>query len=259
MNRLFRTFFIFLLLLSTRSGFAASYDTQVEIRESRSYFAFKQSFPKNLNGLNAISNTTSVQMRQTSSDLDTLYAQATQAQIELSQLLGSLNGSNRCELIVPAIKSYERAAQKVAIKFDGDASRLTDLARASIVADDIHSLMTAFESLSHNVQIVQVKNRFTAPKMSGYRDLNLLVKLPQTGMIAEVQLHLKTISEIKNGEEHQVYETVQAIEAKAKRQNRQLNDIEIARITLLRQQSHKLYHKAWLNYKRRDDASLIAA
>ncbi|QYK02274.1 RelA/SpoT domain-containing protein [Shewanella psychrotolerans] len=259
MNRLFRTFFIFLLLLSTRSSFATSYDSQAEIKESRSNFAFKQSFSKNLDGLIAISTTSSSTVRQTSSDIDRLYCQANAAQIELSQLLASLNGAEYCELVLPAIKSYQRAAQKVATKFGGDASQITDLARASLVADDIYSLMIAYEDLSQKAKIVQVKNRFAVPKASGYRDLNLLVKLPQTQMIVEVQLHLKAISEIKNGEEHQVYETVQAIEASAKKQGRQLNDIEVAKITQLRQQSHKLYHKAWLNYKRLDNASLIAA
>ena len=259
MNRLFRTFFIFLLLLSTRSTFATSYDAQAEITESRSNFAFKQSFSKNLDGLIAISTTASSTVRQTSCDLDELYAQANDAQRELSQLLASLNGAEHCELILPEIKTYQRAAQKVATKFGGDASQITDLARASLVADDIQSLMSAFEDLGQQAKVVQVKNRFAEPKASGYRDLNLLVKLPQTGMIVEVQLHLKAISEIKNGEEHQVYEAVQAIEANAKQQDRHLNDIEVAKITHLRQQSHKLYHKAWLNYKRLDNASLIAA
>ncbi|MCG9697740.1 RelA/SpoT domain-containing protein [Shewanella sp. Isolate11] len=259
MNRLFRTFFIFLLLLSTRSGFAASYDNNIEINESRSNVAFKQAFSKELHGLYAIPSSSAIVIRQASADFDHLYAQADAAQTELAQLLASIADSPHYQLIIPAIKSAQRAKQKVVNKFNGDASQLTDLARASIVTDNIYSLMTAFETLKDKGVIVQVKNRFAEPKASGYRDLNLLVKLPQTQMIAEVQLHLKSIAEIKSGAEHQVYEMVQNIEAEAKQQQRALLPFEVAKITQLRQQSHKLYHKAWLNYKRIDNARLIAA
>ncbi|WP_394230615.1 RelA/SpoT domain-containing protein [Shewanella colwelliana] len=258
MNRLFRTFFIFLLLLSTRSGFATTFDSPNEIKDS-SHFAERRAFNKNLAGLQALSSTPSQAIRQPIADFDQLYANAHNAQEELGNMLSQLNAQQQYELQLPGIKSYERAAQKVATKFDGDASRITDLARATIVADDIHSVMMAFESLSEQAKIVQVKNRFAAPKASGYRDLNLLVQLPKTHMIAEVQLHLKAIAEIKSGDEHLVYEAVQAIETAAKQQNRALNDIELAKITQLRQSSHKLYHKAWLYYKRIDGANLIEA
>ncbi|GIU49454.1 RelA/SpoT domain-containing protein [Shewanella algidipiscicola] len=258
MNRLFRTFIIFLLLLSTRSGLAASYEPQVNLKDPRSNFISRQSFHPNLAGLIAIPTTSSQPIRQTSSNLEQLYAKAEGAQQELRDILKSLDGAEHYELMVPAVKSYQRAAQKVVVKFNGDASQITDLARASIVASDIHRLMHAFEALQHKATIVQVKNRFATPKASGYRDLNLLVQLPQSGMIAEVQLHLKAIAEIKSGEEHQIYQAVQTIEANAKQQQRALTQLELAKITQLRQQSHKCYHKAWLHYKRIDSAHLIA-
>ena len=53
------------------------------------------------------------------------------------------------------------------------------------------------------------KNRFKKPTASGYRDLNLLVRLPKTNLIAEVQLHLKAIADVKSGPEHDLYEQIQ--------------------------------------------------
>lgn len=47
------------------------------------------------------------------------------------------------------------------------------------------------------------------------------------------------------------------IEANAIKQQRPLSEFELAQIAQLRQESHKLYHKAWLNYKRVDEASLL--
>ncbi|QYK12120.1 RelA/SpoT domain-containing protein [Shewanella rhizosphaerae] len=259
MNKLFRPFFIFLLLVSTRSALATNYDALIDTKEESGCYAQKQSFSKDQHGLHAIASSSAALIRQSSDDLDSLYAQAQNAQQELTSLLEGLNTQESYQLLIPEVKSYERAKAKIAAKFDGDASRITDLARASLVANDIQGLMTAFEDLQQQVKVLQVKNRFAEPKASGYRDLNLLVQLPQTGMIAEVQLHLKAIAEIKSGEEHKAYEQIQAIEARAIAQSRDLSQLELAQITHLRQASHKQYHKAWLYYKRLDSAELLAA
>lgn len=259
MNRLFRTFFIFLLLLSTRTGFAATNEFQSNIKEKSDSYAVRQAISKDLSGLTSISSLEYHPARQTSTDLDALYSQAQTAQDELAQILMQISTGTQIETQVPGIKSYSRASDKVSSKLNGDASLLTDLARASIVTNNIHDLVAAYEALTGQTQVIKVKNRFASPKDSGYRDLNVLIRLPKSQMIAEVQLHLSEIANIKNGAEHQVYERVQAIETTAMSEGRELNDIEQAQITRLRQVSHKQYHKAWLQYKRIDAANLISA
>ncbi|BAJ03404.1 conserved hypothetical protein [Shewanella violacea DSS12] len=259
MNRLFRTFFIFLLLLSSRTGFAATNEFKSSVKEKSDSYAARQAISKNLLGLTSISSLEYHPARQTSTDLDVLYSQAQTAQDELAQILMDISTGTQIEAQLPGIKSYSRASEKVKAKFYGDASLLTDLARASIVTNNIHDLVSAYEALTSQTQVIKVKNRFASPKDSGYRDLNVLIRLPKSQMIAEVQLHLSGIANIKNGAEHRVYEQVQAIETSAMSQERPLNDIEQAQITRLRQVSHKQYHKAWLQYKRIDAASLITA
>ena len=59
------------------------------------------------------------------------------------------------------------------------------------MADDIEGLISLYEVLNRETTIVKTKNRFKNPTASGYRDLNILVQLPKTNLIAEVQLHLK--------------------------------------------------------------------
>lgn len=259
MNRLFRTFFIFLLLLSTRTGFAATNEIQDSVKEKSDSYAVRQAVSKNLAGLTSISSQQYQDPRQTSSDLDTLYGQTQGAQQELERVLTQVTADHALTAQLPPIKRYDRALNKVNNKLNGDASQLTDLNRASIISDSIYDLVHAYEALSTQTQIVKVKNRFASPKESGYRDLNVLIKLPKSQMIAEVQLHLSEIANIKSGAEHKVYEKVQSIETIASSQNRALNDIEIGQITQLRQVSHKQYHKAWLQYKRIDTAGLITA
>ncbi|ABZ77806.1 conserved hypothetical protein [Shewanella halifaxensis HAW-EB4] len=259
MNRILRTFFIFLLLLSTRSAFAHTVDHEQNNTKDNGSYAAKLAFSNNLDGLTAIPSMQYQVPRQTSADLDTLYSQANDAQQELAKLLKLITAQSQTQSVLADIKSRDRAQAKVQNKLDNDASQLTDIVRASIVSHDIHNLMQAFALLKSDSELIQVKNRFADPKESGYRDLNLLVKLPQSQMIAEVQLHLADIAEIKSGAEHKVYEQVQSIQASAMQQQRDLSEIENARITQLRQESHKLYHKAWLRYKRSDQANVIIA
>ena len=108
--------------------------------------------------------------------------------------------------------------------------------------------MLAYEQLNRFTKIVKTKNRFKTPARSGYRDLNLLVQLPHSNIVAEVQLHLKAIADVKSGEEHDIYEEIQSIERAAASQSRQLNEIEVARIHHLRNQSRSLYQDAWQPY-----------
>ncbi|WP_394205778.1 RelA/SpoT domain-containing protein [Shewanella waksmanii] len=256
MNKLFRTFSIFLLLLSTRSAFATPVDIQAQVKEANEHYVVRQSLNKDLDGLLSIPSQ-SFLTRQFSGEIDELYLHAPEAQSELLSMLEGLTDSIPGEIISPDIKSYARAQQKISNKFDGDASQLTDIVRASVVSHNIADLVSVYEGLSHKAKIVQVKNRFAAPKESGYRDINLLVKLPDSNMIAEVQLHLAAIAEIKSGDEHLVYEQIQQIEQRAKQQARPTSEFENQQITQLRQDSHKLYHKAWLQYKRIDRATLL--
>ncbi|MGX9460344.1 RelA/SpoT domain-containing protein [Shewanella sp. A14] len=248
MNKLFRTFFIFLVLLSTRGAIAQPNDVKYNKLSGPSDFSQKSY--NDIDQLITLNEQSTTPAHQDTSDLHALMGRAPQAQQELIDLLTYINQISNTAAIIPATKSYPRAAQKVQLKFNGDASQLTDIARASVVANDVNSLLNSYEQLRKHTDIIQLKNRFAQPKTSGYRDLNVLIKLPQSQMVVEVQFHLNDIADIKNGPEHQVYEQIQAIELQAQTQARPLNDIEQASIIKLRQDSHKQYHKAWLNYKR---------
>ncbi len=246
MNRIFRTFFIFLLLLTTRNAVAVTVDTS----PVKPIYDVNHTLIDDLDSLLNLASTSGTAPKQYTDNLNQLFERAPLAQTELTNLLNDISQDCHAQLLIPEIKSYQRAQLKIDRKFDGDASYITDIARATLVADDVETLMRSYHALAETTEVVQVKNRFAEPKASGYRDLNLLVKLPQTKMIVEVQLHLAEIADIKSGPEHHVYEQIQNIEAIAQTQHRALTDIELMQIVKLRQSSHKLYHKAWLGYKR---------
>ncbi len=242
-------------MLTTRNAIAVEVDT----KPVKPVYDFRQVVSNDLESLLALQESHGGAPQQFTHELDTLFERAPYAQSELTDLVTYISEQNHAFTIIPEIKSYQRAQQKVAMKFDGDASYLTDIARATIVADDVGSLMNAYKAIVAQAEVVQIKNRFANPKASGYRDLNLLVKLPQSQMVAEVQLHLNKIAEIKSGPEHHVYEQIQQIELQAQLQHRSVSELELMQIVKLRQASHKMYHKAWLTYKRQSLAELQAA
>ncbi len=76
----------------------------------------------------------------------------------------------------------------------------------------------------------------------------MLVRLPKTNLIAEVQLHLKAIADVKNGPEHDLYEQIQKLERQASMEKRNLSEIEMASIKNMRSQAKNLYQQAWQPY-----------
>ena len=122
------------------------------------------------------------------------------------------------------------------------------MARATVVADSIPDLVTAYESINRETTVLSVTNRFAKPAQSGYRDIKLLVELPKTKLVAEIQLHLKEIATVKNGAEHKLYEEIQNIERLTLVENREFTEFEQARVAKLRMLSQSLYANAWQAY-----------
>jgi hypothetical protein len=209
----------------------------------------KMTTPKALQDLMRIDDYRQTDLTQSTQNFELLYAQGNKAQKELSQWLQQMAWISQGTPMIPAQKSVERARTKIETELNGQVNQITDIARGTLVLKDIESLLTAYTWLAQRADILEVKNRFKAPAQSGYRDMKCLVRLPKTQHIAEVQLHLEGIANIKNGVEHQIYETIQHIERRANKDNRILSETEIQRITLLREHSQRLYKTAWRRYQ----------
>ncbi|MDA0147685.1 RelA/SpoT domain-containing protein [Vibrio sp. LaRot3] len=250
MSLFLRTTALMLLMLSRTPAFAAvpvAAPNNDGSRSANQNQVCSKAFKHNLSGLYGIQSTAATPT-QPYSDFDILYSKSHQAQFELETICKStalLTGTNA---YFAGIKSSDRAQQKIALELDGQVDRITDLARATIVADDVASLMEVYEVLERETTVVKVKNRFKKPAPSGYRDLNLLVQLPKTNLVAEVQLHLKAIADVKSGPEHDLYEQIQQIERRADVEKREINEFEVAQINNMRRQSRQLYQDAWQPY-----------
>mmetsp|Transcript_42998 Transcript_42998/g.51612 ORF Transcript_42998/g.51612 Transcript_42998/m.51612 type:complete len:1157 (-) Transcript_42998:110-3580(-) len=108
----------------------------------------------------------------------------------------------------PSKKKY-RILEKANSKYNGDASYVVDVERASAVynsLDDFDSALLLLKKLVDQKDIVipKCKDRFNTPyKYSGYRDMLLNVNVD--GFVGELQLHFKRIYDLKDLL-HPVYE-----------------------------------------------------
>jgi len=177
-------------------------------------------------------------------DLDILYKQAAEAQEELYAKVTTIASETGGEAKLPqALKGRERATEKTMADYKGDASKLVDLVRASIVYKSFPELMGGLDICNRNLTLVREKNRFAQPTPAGYRDILLNVKL-SNGHIAELQLHLTQILAVKSGAGHKIYEEVRKIEAIAQTADRALTGEERAKIEQLNAEAKALYDQA---------------
>jgi hypothetical protein len=182
---------------------------------------------------------------QSTADIEVLYQQAAVAQKDLASGVGDIAARTGGKPMIPtALKGRERALEKVAAEYGGDASNLTDLARASIEYEKMDDLTKGLAELQKRFPSVRVKDRFAKPTEAGYRDILVNVKAPN-GHVCEVQLHLKQILEVKGGAGHKIYEEVRTIQANAAKAGRSLTPEELKRVATLQAQSRELYDAAF--------------
>lgn len=74
--------------------------------------------------------------------------------------------------VLPGLKSKTRAEHKIATELGGQAELLTDLARGSLVSNNIGSLVQSFELLNNEVTVVEVKK--TALSIPPLQDIAIL-------------------------------------------------------------------------------------
>lgn len=250
MNKLFQTLFVLLVMSSPVD---AAPEKQHQGVNASKLLAFSQPNRKstqarNLAGLFSITEYQALNIKQPHSDFNQLYQKAVSGQTELDIVTQKIAQQSNTYIYSSGVKSKQRAWDKIAAKYTGHSEKITDLTRTSIVAQDIPGLINAFELLEKKTQLLRIKNRFVTPNPSGYRDLSLLVRLPESGIIAEVQLHLEAFSVIKNGKEHDNYELIQEMQRLQLKENRVPSEIEQASIYKLRKESQQMYLQAWEQY-----------
>ena len=148
------------------------------------------------------------------------------------------------------LKGRERAEEKIehTLTPEGnpDVTALTDISRASLRYEKIGEVYAALDRIrkDKSVEIVRFTDRFQKPIPGGYRDINLLLRMGN-GHIAELQLHIGEIMDIKYKHGHILYEGLRVIEEKAEGENRVYTRMEAHKVAKLVTMSEHLYGDAW--------------
>ncbi|NJN07490.1 MAG: hypothetical protein HC815_05685 [Richelia sp. RM1_1_1] len=182
-------------------------------------------------------------IKQPSNNLDEIYQKSEEAKPELTKLLEKISKETGGKVIVPPLKGRERTEEKIAADYNGDASKIKDVLRASIVFKNMDGVQSGLDKLQTEGNVVATKDRFVQPTSSGYRDALLNIQT-ENGIIAEVQIHLEPILEAKK-EGHIYYEEERGIQSKAVLENRDFSNEETKRLTELKSVQKELYDNAF--------------
>ena len=119
-------------------------------------------------------------------------------------------------LFMGPLKGRDRAEEKVRTDYKGDWSQLRDMVRATIAVPGLTQIPRVLSEMkAAGIELAQKpKNNLVKPLPGGYRDLNMIVKLPN-GLLAELQVHVKPMTLAKE-KGHKPYETTRSIEGKYK-------------------------------------------
>ncbi|MET7880668.1 toxin glutamine deamidase domain-containing protein [Micromonospora profundi] len=182
--------------------------------------------------------------------LDDLYEAAAGAQVELNQLAMSLAQVGDRRVGEPGWRHQPKDRQRAEDKLDkyqGDASKLFDLAAAKVEFRCLDDLYTALTRIREHPDVVIVRgdDRFVSPMDSGYRDVQLVLQM-SNGHLAEFRLHLAALDAVAVWE-HVLYEVRRDIETLAQVDGRALTLRERTITGGIRRREQQLFWQALLS------------
>jgi hypothetical protein len=129
-----------------------------------------------------------------------------------------------CEPKLAVLKSKQRCIDKAHTSYNNDYSRVLDIIRGSFICSDVKDVIKVVHQLLDTVnadpqawQVLRYKNRFApsydATSSRGYRDLNVNIRHLPTGVVAEVQFHIRSLFEYdKQVGGHKTYGQIRCVD-----------------------------------------------
>ncbi|QUO26134.1 hypothetical protein KEH57_04180 [Burkholderia cenocepacia] len=131
--------------------------------------------------------------------LQAMYREAESQKPAFDRALESIAQTVDGRAMLAALKSPARAIDKIVNDYKGDASRIKDLLRGTIVAPDVAAARDVIAAVEQRFETVgQSRNLFaedSVPPADGYRDAKFNVKLGKH--IAEIQVNVPAMIEAK--------------------------------------------------------------
>ena len=154
-------------------------------------------------------------VRQPSQNLLYLFDLASSSNAWYQQIVSSWAATLHVQHKAAPVKTQRRALQKVERSYKGDASRVLDFVRASVVVDTMAEVKRVLELVLSQAMVHKIKNRyetcFDGGATGGYRDLNLQISFKELqgtvfeGFVFELQIILAAILKVKSNDGHRRY------------------------------------------------------
>ncbi|WP_297671138.1 hypothetical protein [uncultured Desulfovibrio sp.] len=182
--------------------------------------------------------------------LDDLYRLAREAQPSFQASMSSIAQATGGEAHFrpgDGLKRPERVQRKIDADYPQDgAKRVLDVLGATLLYEDRAAVEAALPAITREIEgiggeVARLKNRFDKPS-DGYKDYLLNIRMPN-GMVTELLLTTKAMSEAKAGPGHDLYEARQSLEGILTDKNVSEEQRSIARTMklLLRRASENYY------------------
>lgn len=145
--------------------------------------------------------------------------------------------------VLAPLKGQRRALEKTEGDYNGDWSQLLDVLRASVAVDSMDELYQLVEDLDWD--IVRSKDRFQEPLPAGYRDYLINTRLP-SGMIAEVQFHVKPTIKAREQVKRSHWQTIRDVSNAMREEGRDSMTMEeAAAVQQAMAISKQIFDQAW--------------
>ena len=175
------------------------------------------------------------------------------------------DNQDKSHVIIGAMKDRDKAQRKVESKYGGDASRLSDVVRATILTPTAGEMAAALETVrqkaqEHGMKISAVENKFAhtpgldtqpGPTPEGYRDFAIKLETAD-GFQSELQFNVTPLwvgKEVDGayGDElsgHGLYEEIREITRRAP-EDGEISIEEGQKLAELRHRATRMYARAW--------------
>eukprot|EP00747_Dinoflagellata_sp_TGD_P212155 gnl/TRDRNA2_/TRDRNA2_85277_c0_seq2.p1 gnl/TRDRNA2_/TRDRNA2_85277_c0~~gnl/TRDRNA2_/TRDRNA2_85277_c0_seq2.p1 ORF type:complete len:506 (+),score=100.69 gnl/TRDRNA2_/TRDRNA2_85277_c0_seq2:120-1637(+) len=189
------------MLEREKQRMADSYTSALDIARAKETDAFREltTNPKYKSNLKKSSGS-STKCLQPDDTLEGLYMGSIGAMSEMWDLTEKIAAAGSSTEYCWSIKKLLRTTKKMFEKYDRHPSRVTDVARSSIVLGTLRELTRSFDCALDTGKAIRVKNRFVEPEL-GYSDVLLNIQCAN-GFIVEIQLHLAPVFLVKGTAGH---------------------------------------------------------
>ena len=154
------------------------------------------------------------------------------------------------------LKGSSRAVEKIIFDYAGDATRIKDLLRSTIIVDNFQQAGVALREVSGQYRVVDVRNLLD-PKVNslegGYRDIKMNVEID--GHLAEVQINFPELMAVKD-KFHKLYEIRDNIERVINSEKRDYTKAERAQIDKMNAEMKPYYDEAFEAILNRSNSAL---